>query len=104
MACKCPWEHTFYLTVLVFVGLQSFAGQLAEEGDKGLRQALFMVGLDEGVYWASWVILSTKLFITTMLVHCSCSSCAIVQLCRHADSFHSCVDLGGSGVHYGWFT
>ena len=21
--------------------------------------------------------------------HCSCSSCAIVQLCRHADSFHS---------------
>ena len=59
----------FYLTVLVFIGLQSFAGQLAEEGDKGLRQALFMVGLDAGVYWASWVvILSTKLSITNILV------------------------------------
>ena len=58
-----------YLNFMIFVGLQSFAGQLAEEGEKGLRQALFMVGLDPLVYWMSWVtILIGKLFLTSTLI------------------------------------
>jgi ABC-type transport system involved in cytochrome c biogenesis ATPase subunit len=58
-----------YLTVMLFLGLQSFAGQLAEEGEKGLRQALFMVGLEPVVYWMSWVvILFGKLLFTSTLI------------------------------------
>jgi ABC-type multidrug transport system ATPase subunit len=58
----------FYVCMLIMFGVMVLTTHLVEDGHKGLRQGLFMLGLDPVVYWLSWMqLLAARQMVTVVL-------------------------------------